>query len=361
MIRNVPFAGVAVALVFSLTTVALAMWIAVSNPAAAAGVRAATLPAGNQPAATLATPASVDVGLSWAPSTGGAPVAGYEVHAYATATGTPRAVGGTCTGLLAGTSCTDTAVPNGAWRYAIVPRQQGWSGAASPLSTSVTVDPGYRSFVVSDNPVAYWRLGESTGTSAADEIGTSHGTYTSGYTLGQAGAISDPNTAVSLNGTTGRVVVPSTAAALNVTGNVSVEAWIKPGATQAVNARVPSRYNGTVVQYLLAYDSSARLMRFVLDLTSGRVTAISTTELRDGLWHHLVGTWDGSTVRLYVDGVVQPTTATGAGTMQSVSTTTMIGSDSQPASFTPAQSTRRRCTPAPSHRPGSWSTTSRGS
>ena len=197
----------------------------------------------------------------------------------------------------------------------------------------MTVDPGYRSFVVSDSPVAYWRLGESSGTTAVDEIGTSHGTYTNGYTLGQSGAVSDPNTAVALNGSNGRVVVPSTAAALNVTGNLSVEAWIRPGRLRPSTPGCFSRYNGTTVQYLLAYDTARTNMRFVLDVASGRHHATSNAELRDGLWHHIVGTWDGATARLYVDGVVQTATGTGSGAVQVANTTTIIGSDSVPAGY----------------------------
>ena len=46
----------------------------------------------------------------------------------------------------------------------------------------------YASTVLADSPVAYWRLSETSGTSAADSSGNSHGgTYTStGVTYGAA-------------------------------------------------------------------------------------------------------------------------------------------------------------------------------
>ena len=64
-----------------------------------------------------------------------------------------------------------------------------------------------------------------------------------------------------------------------------------------------SRYNSTNVQYMLAYDRAGKNMRFLLDVTSGRPTAPARPTYADGLWHHVVGTWDGTTARLYVDGV----------------------------------------------------------
>ncbi|HET9437495.1 MAG TPA: hypothetical protein VFO64_04785, partial [Gaiellaceae bacterium] len=57
------------------------------------------------------------------------------------------------------------------------------SGAA-PASTST-----YRGEVLADGPAGYWRLGEASGTAAADETGTNEGTYQNGVTLGQAGVL----------------------------------------------------------------------------------------------------------------------------------------------------------------------------
>ena len=58
------------------------------------------------------------------------------------------------------------------------------------------------------NPVGFWRLGETSGTTAADETGTSNGTYTNGVTLGTSGPnanISD--TAASFDGVDDQVVI----------------------------------------------------------------------------------------------------------------------------------------------------------
>lgn len=57
---------------------------------------------------------------------------------------------------------------------------------------------GYANSVLAFRPSLYWRLGESSGTVAADASGNGRtGTYGAGVTLGQTGAlVGDPNTAV---------------------------------------------------------------------------------------------------------------------------------------------------------------------
>src|SRR5437588_9336107 len=67
---------------------------------------------------------------------------------------------------------------------------------SAPYAAAVTSTPGL---------VSYWRLGESSGTSACDGFGSSAGTYSGGVTLGSVGALSgDPDTAIPLDGATGQ-------------------------------------------------------------------------------------------------------------------------------------------------------------
>src|SRR6266704_1952588 len=77
----------------------------------------------------------------------------------------------------------------------------------SPVSATVTVSSTspsltYPQTVLHDNPSFYWRLGETSGTTAQDRSGHGRtGIYESGTTLGLPGAIAgDTNTAVGLDG-----------------------------------------------------------------------------------------------------------------------------------------------------------------
>lgn len=87
----------------------------------------------------------------------------------------------------------------------------------------------YPDVVAADSPVAYWRLGESTGTTATDQNATHNSTYTGGVTLGATGLVTGTDTAVDFNGTTGYVAVPNHAA-INTGGPYSartIEMWIR--------------------------------------------------------------------------------------------------------------------------------------
>ncbi len=70
-------------------------------------------------------------------------------------------------------------------------------------------DTNYQTTVLNDSPIAYWRLGESSGTTAASVVNpnTFNSTYSAtGVTLGQPGAlVGDPGTSIALNGSSGKV------------------------------------------------------------------------------------------------------------------------------------------------------------
>ncbi len=97
------------------------------------------LPAGNTPVG-VSPAGTATVNISWTVVSGGAPVDGYQVRAFDAISGIARAVGGSCAGVVNGTTCADTGAPDGSWKYTVAARQQLWSGAQSPLSAAVSVD-----------------------------------------------------------------------------------------------------------------------------------------------------------------------------------------------------------------------------
>jgi Concanavalin A-like lectin/glucanases superfamily/Fibronectin type III domain len=182
----------------------------------------------------------------------------------------------------------------------IVLDRGGSSGGTTP----------YSSAVVADGPVGYWRLGEASGTTAADVTGAHPGTYFNSPQLGVTGLLSgEANSAVRLDGLNDYVRVPSTSA-LSPTATVSVEAWIKPEAIPATGAFAsiatkPEAYslqfNGPRLEFTVMRSGQ----RYRTQAPIGAVQAGST--------YHVVGTYDGANARLYVNGVEVATRAlTGA-------------------------------------------------
>jgi hypothetical protein len=107
------------------------------------------------------------------------------------------------------------------------------TSVATPVAVTIEND-AYDLQVVADGAVAYWRLAESAGTSAADGISGLDGTYFGTPTLGTPGLISDAtNTSVTFDGVDDYVVLPDSPL-INTGGPYearSIELWFRAGDT----------------------------------------------------------------------------------------------------------------------------------
>lgn len=161
------------------------------------------------------------------------------------------------------------------------------------------------------NLLRYYRLDEASGTSAYDIAGTGQtATYHGTVTFGVAGALAvDTDTAVTLDGSTAYVSCPVT----NLPrGNAAISfgGWCKfaanPAATKYfVSYGPPSASNHQYMQIGISSTGHATL-------ECGAATITSSGVLGTGTWHLVVGTWDGTTMTLYVDGASAGTATPGA-------------------------------------------------
>ena len=94
--------------------------------------------------------------------------------------------------------------------------------------TGRTAKAAYVDVVDALNPLGYWRLGESSGTTATDRAGSYSGTYAGGVTLGTTGALSsDSDTAASFDGSDDMVIDIGPTADFLLTADLSVSFWFK--------------------------------------------------------------------------------------------------------------------------------------
>jgi hypothetical protein len=115
---------------------AQAVW---STTGSGSGRGAATvMPTGTTPTAVAS---GSNVTVTWPAATfpDGSGVAGYVIHRYDAANGTPATVGAQCSATVTTTTCTEQAVPAGSWVYTDAPVQAAWTGGESSPSAAVTV------------------------------------------------------------------------------------------------------------------------------------------------------------------------------------------------------------------------------
>ena len=200
------------------------------------------------------------------------------------------------------------------------------------LQLVVTQGGNYASAVLSDGPAGFWRLGEASGLTASDATGTVNGTYRNGVVLGQPGAIvGDPNTAVALDGTNDTVLVPNVPA-LNPTGALSIETWIRPTSITTTGMTLVRKTN----QYELTVTSTGRLSLGLWKGGTRTTVTTATGAIQPGTWSHVVGTWNGATAVVYVNGVNRGSVAFAAPI--DVGTSALyVGSSGGAASFFPGR------------------------
>jgi len=158
----------------------------------------------------------------------------------------------------------------------------------------------YSTTVLADTPIAYYRLDESSGTSVTDYSGNGYtGTLSgSGTIQGVAGAIvGDSDTAYTFNNS-GEVTATVTSLP---TGSAtwSIEAWINyPSSNSFLSVAVCIGTFTSLACGFIGLDNTGHAQ---VGTSGGNHSASSV--LSTNTWHHFVGTYNGSTMLLYVDGV----------------------------------------------------------
>jgi hypothetical protein len=167
---------------------------------------------------------------------------------------------------------------------------------------SAAAAQGYAGTVLSTPGLSsYWRLGETSGTVAADATGRAAGTYLGGAGLGARGALhgdADPSTR--FDGVDDEVRTGEASLA----GAGTLEGWFFWEGGVAV-----MRDSTSSGGWILAFDSGGRVAYRAGGTTF--TTALATSDVRDG-WHHLALTIAGGATGFYLDGALVHG-ATGAG------------------------------------------------
>ncbi len=177
-----------------------------------------------------------------------------------------------------------------------------------------------------DAPLAHWRLGEGSGTAIDDRRGTRDGTLAAtGATLGRPGAVAgDSDKAIRFTGTSAVNVLDDPSLRLNGAFSINLLARVNTqvGSFPGLLGKGNSSQSGTLGGgYELYYktDGSVTFKKNSQDNFSTSTGALTP----GGKYRMITVTYDGTAVRMYVDGVKHSTTVAALGTATETSPLTL--------------------------------------
>jgi hypothetical protein len=160
----------------------------------------------------------------------------------------------------------------------------------------------YSDVILSDQPASYWKLDEAAGTTATDAMGAANGTYTNGPVINQTSGVKNADKAVSFDGVNDYVTFGDVYDETGV-APFSMELWLKPTtANQSTYRVILSKWSGGA-GWALQIDPSTNRLEFAR--YAGGVngqSVYSAGAVSFTTWSHVVVTYDGSTLKLYVNG-----------------------------------------------------------
>jgi hypothetical protein len=168
------------------------------------------------------------------------------------------------------------------------------------------------------NLAAYWKLAELSGT-VADDSGPNNLdlTYTGTPTFGADSLL--PNVtdkSVEFNGST-QYAVRAVASQLQGGSALTVEMWVRPDAT---GNRSPLAFHGSGTDKAYWFNMSSPASFYISNDGSAQIGVSAVTPIIPGNVYQIVGTYDGQTSKIYINGVYENQNTAPSGALDTVTT-----------------------------------------
>lgn len=153
-----------------------------------------------------------------------------------------------------------------------------------------------------DNCQGKWRLSNQAYT---DGSGNGYTLTSAGTPAAATGHAGDANGAANLNGSSKYLYIADASAAnLDITGSITLSAWIKPSAIggglyHMIVSKLPASGNYSYDFYI---DPNGKLNCRLSNNGTALTTCTGATALSASTWYHVAAVYDGTDIRLYLNG-----------------------------------------------------------
>ena len=160
--------------------------------------------------------------------------------------------------------------------------------------------------------LSYYKMSDGAGVSLSDNqiAGLYTGTLSGGTAWIASGAFADSKNALDFDGSNDYIDCGNgVSLQRNGVANFTVEAWIKP--VGGIWGAIASKFVHTATNegYSLEMFSDNKISLLYGNNWSNWNATTSTVVLTTGVWHHVAATYDGTTVNIYIDGLLSQTGA----------------------------------------------------
>lgn len=161
-------------------------------------------------------------------------------------------------------------------------------------------------------PVAWYKMDEASWNGTASEVKDNTGNGSDGTAQGNATTTSSGkfNSAGTFDGT-GDAVDLGQPSVLDITSQITLSGWFKSSASSNTQTIIGKSDDSSNFAYMLYVDTSNNARLQLSTDGTGYLEAAGTTNVVDGAWHYITGTYDNTDAHIYVDGKLEGTSEIG--------------------------------------------------